>query len=51
MDWLKHFKEPPTLTFINHGKPHQSQSLKTKIKIDLNWNCTVAKLNNEYYLE
>ena len=32
MDWLKHFKSPPTLTFINHGEPHQSQALKVKIK-------------------
>lgn len=51
MGWLKHFKEPPKLTIINHGEPHQSQALRTKIKTDLNWNCTVAKLNNEYYLD
>ncbi|MGV8947545.1 MAG: MBL fold metallo-hydrolase RNA specificity domain-containing protein [Lutibacter sp.] len=51
LDWLKHFKEPPTLTLINHGEPHQSQALKTKIRTDLNWNCTVAKMNKEYYLE
>lgn len=51
LDWLKHFKEPPTLTIINHGEPHQSQAFKTKIKTDLNWNCTVAKLNNAYYLD
>ncbi|MBK5209330.1 MAG: MBL fold metallo-hydrolase [Flavobacteriaceae bacterium] len=51
MDWLKHFKKPPILTFINHGEPHQSEALKTKIKTDLNWNCTVAKMNKEYYLE
>ncbi|MBG7630946.1 MAG: MBL fold metallo-hydrolase [Bacteroidetes bacterium] len=51
MDWLQHFKTPPILTFINHGEPHQSQALKIKIKTDLNWNCTIAKLNNEYYLD
>jgi len=50
MDWLQHFKTPPNLTFINHGEPHQSQALKTKIKNNLNWNCTIAKLNKEYYL-
>ena len=50
MDWIKHFKSPPTLTFINHGEPHQSQALKVKIKSDLNWKCTVAKMNKEYYL-
>lgn len=50
LDWLKHFKTTPLLTFINHGEPHQSQVLKTKIKSTLNWKCTVAKMNNTYYL-
>jgi len=51
MDWLQHFTTPPILTFINHGEPHQSQALKTKIKTDLNWKCTISKLNKEYYLD
>ena len=51
LDWLSHIKEPPRLVFLNHGEPHQSQVLKTKIKTDLHWNCTVAKLNHEYYLD
>lgn len=50
LDWLSHFKKPPILTFINHGESHQSQAFRTKIKTVFNWNCTVAKLNNEYYL-
>ena len=50
IDWLKHFKINPRLTFINHGEPHQSQALKSKIKDSLNWRATVAKLNNQYYL-
>ncbi|WP_299528375.1 MBL fold metallo-hydrolase RNA specificity domain-containing protein [uncultured Lutibacter sp.] len=51
LDWLQHFKTPPILTFINHGEPHQSQALKIKIRTDLKWNCTVAKMNKEYNLE
>jgi metallo-beta-lactamase family protein len=51
LDWLSNFKTAPTLTFINHGEPHQSQALKTKIETTLNWKCTVAKMNNEYYLD
>jgi len=51
LDWLQHFKSPPILTFINHGEPHQSQALKVKIKTELKWNCTIAKLNKEYYLD
>ncbi len=50
MDWLKHIKNPPTLTFINHGEAHESQALRTKIKSELQWKCTVTKMNNEYYL-
>jgi len=50
MDWLKHFETPPSLTFINHGEAHESQTLRTKINTELHWKCTVAKLNNEYYL-
>lgn len=51
MDWLKHIKNSPTLTFVNHGEAHESQALRTKIKSELHWKCTVAKLNNEYYLD
>ena len=51
LDWLQHFNPPPKLTFINHGEPHQSQALKTKIKNDLNWKCTIAKMKKEYYID
>lgn len=50
IDWLRHFKTAPGLTLINHGEPHQSQALKTKIRTDLHWKCTVAQMNHEYYL-
>ena len=50
LDWLQHFKTAPILTFINHGEPHQSQALKTKLNTKLNWKCTVAKMNEVYYL-
>lgn len=50
INWLKHFEEAPQLTIINHGEPHQSQALRTKIKTELKWNCTVAKMNQTYYL-
>ena len=51
LDWLRHFKPAPKLTFINHGEPHQSQALKIKINTDLHWKCTVAKMNEKYYLD
>jgi metallo-beta-lactamase family protein len=39
------------MTFINHGEPHQSEAFKVKIKTNLKWNCTVAKMNEVYYLD
>lgn len=51
LDWIKYLKKSPILTFINHGEPHQSQALKTKIKTNLNWNCTVAQMNKTYVLD
>ncbi len=50
IDWLKHFQKAPIKTFINHGEPHQSQALKNKIKSELDWNCTIAKMNETYIL-
>jgi len=51
LDWLHHFEKPPVLTIINHGESHQSQALRTKIRTDLHWNCTIAKMNKVYHLE
>ena len=51
IDWLEHLKKPPKLTFLNHGEPHQSQALKNKIRAELNWKVTVAKMNNTYHLD
>ncbi|MGV6844877.1 MAG: MBL fold metallo-hydrolase [Lutibacter sp.] len=50
LDWLSHFEKPPKLTFINHGEIHQSRAFKLKVKSSLNWQVTVAKLDNPYYL-
>ena len=51
LDWLQHFETPPKLIFINHGEPHQSHALRVKIRTELKWKCTVAKMNKEYYLD
>lgn len=50
LNWLRHFKTPPKLTFINHGEPHQSEAFLVRVKTDLKWKCTVAKMNEVYYL-
>ena len=38
LDWLEHFEKPPKNTFITHGEPHASVSLKAKIEDQFNWN-------------
>lgn len=50
LDWMQHFKTPPKLTFINHGEPHQSEAFLVRVKTDLKWKCTVAKMDEVYYL-
>ncbi len=41
LTWLRTFKKPPKMTFITHGEPSASESLRLKIKEQLGWNCTV----------
>jgi metallo-beta-lactamase family protein len=41
LQWLKHFKAPPKKTFITHGEPEASLSLKTKIEAELGWDCII----------
>jgi metallo-beta-lactamase family protein len=52
LKWLKNFKKPPVLTFIVHGEPQSSESLRVKIQTELKWeNCIVEKLNDEVVIE
>lgn len=41
LEWLKHFNTAPKKTFITHGEPEASLSLKNKIETELGWNCVV----------
>lgn len=51
MEWLSNITSPPKTVFINHGEPHQSDSLRAKIESKLGWNCEIPMLNAEYTLE
>jgi metallo-beta-lactamase family protein len=35
--WLKHFEQPPKLTFITHGEPIAADALRLRIKEQLDW--------------
>jgi len=39
--WLKHFEQPPKLTFITHGEPIAADTLRLKIKEQLGWEAYV----------
>lgn len=37
LTWLKHFEQPPKLTFITHGEPVAADALRLKIEEQLGW--------------
>lgn len=48
--WLGGFKRPPRRTFIVHGEPDASETLRTRIEGELRWACTVSEPNRRYGL-
>ena len=50
LSWLKNLKQAPQKIFLNHGEKHQSEALCVKIKTDLNWDCVVPKMSEEFIL-
>jgi metallo-beta-lactamase family protein len=47
--WLGNTKgQAPSQVFLNHGEPHQSNALRSKIEYELGWNCTVAQTDRIY---
>ncbi len=41
IDWLKKFKRPPKMTYITHGEPLASETLRKRIAEDLHWSCEI----------
>lgn len=39
--WLQNLSQPPKMTFITHGEPLASETLRKKIIAELNWPCEV----------
>src|SRR5574338_89017 len=42
MRWLRHFRRPPSRTFIVHGEPDASAALKEEIARELEWTADIA---------
>jgi len=43
IDWLRPQQTAPEMTYITHGEPDASDSLRDRIKHELDWNCPVPK--------
>jgi metallo-beta-lactamase family protein len=48
--WLGGFKRPPRNTFIVHGEPHASDSLRVRIKDKLGWECAIPQMGERFAL-
>ena len=48
--WLGGFKRPPRRTFIVHGEPQASETLRTRIEGELGWSCVVSEPMKRYEL-
>jgi len=50
MRWLQGFKKPPRTTFITHGEPTASDTLRHRIEEELGWHCLVPEQNQRVSL-
>ncbi len=48
--WLQGFRRPPKKTFIVHGEPDASETLRTRIEGELRWPCVVSEPMRSYDL-
>ncbi|MDA0339078.1 MAG: MBL fold metallo-hydrolase, partial [Proteobacteria bacterium] len=51
LSWLGHFEKPPKTTFITHGEPAASDTLRLHIEEDLGWNCVVPEYKDKVRLD
>jgi metallo-beta-lactamase family protein len=50
MDWLAHFHEPPSETFIVHGEREAADAMRLLISHDLNWKVRTVEHMQEVHL-
>ncbi|MBE7412287.1 MAG: MBL fold metallo-hydrolase [Leptospiraceae bacterium] len=48
--WLKTFQNPPKTTYITHGEPSASETMRKKIREELGWDSTVPDYLEEVEL-
>jgi metallo-beta-lactamase family protein len=41
--WLRHFRQPPLKTFINHGNIESSEGFKQHLESELGWQCQIPQ--------
>ncbi len=51
LDWLRHFKSPPKMTFLTHGEPIAADALRHSIEEELHWNCRVPEYLERVHLK
>lgn len=49
--WLGGFRRPPRMTFISHGEPEASDTLRRRIQDELGWQCRVPEHLEKAVLE
>ena len=47
LKWLGHFRTPPRMTFVTHGEPAASDTLRHRIEEELDWPCRVPEYREE----
>ncbi|MEQ9191141.1 MAG: MBL fold metallo-hydrolase [Alphaproteobacteria bacterium] len=50
MAWLDNFNTPPRMTYVTHGEPAASDTLRHRIEEELGWPCTVPEFREEVEL-
>lgn len=43
LSWLRGFRRPPRMTFISHGEPVASDTLRRRVAEELGWPCVVPE--------
>jgi len=50
LEWLRNFTSPPKMTFLTHGEPDASDTLRRRITETLGWACAVPEFRDEAIL-
>lgn len=48
IEWMRNIEMAPTHVFLNHGEPHQTDSLRQKIEYELGWTAIIPKMNESF---